>query len=75
MLADGANPVINERISWHSVERSSWFGMRAGVVRVFYNKPSDGLNLSDSEDDAGDDDEEKRKSFPGSVPEAALASS
>ena len=75
MLVDGANPVINERISWHSVERSSWFGMRAGVVRVFYNKPSDGLNLSDSEDDAGDDDEEKRKSFPGSVSDAVVASS
>ena len=51
MLLDGAHPVINERISWHSLERSSWPGMRAGVLRVFCNKSSNGLNLSDSEED------------------------
>jgi 3'-5' exoribonuclease 1 len=51
MLLDGASPVINERISWRSSERSSWAGMNPGVLRVFYNKPSDGLNHSDSEDE------------------------
>ena len=51
MLLDGANPVINERISWHSSLRHSWQGVRPGVLRVFYAKPSDGLNLSDSDDE------------------------
>jgi len=51
MLLDGANPVINERISWHSIHRSSWHGMKPGVVKILACKPCDGLNLSDSEDD------------------------
>ena len=27
-----------------------WLDMRCGYLRVFYNKPSDGLNVSDSDD-------------------------
>ena len=50
MLHDGANPVINERISWHSAERTCWGNLRCGYVRIFYNKQSNGLVLSDSED-------------------------
>ncbi|RWS29015.1 3'-5' exoribonuclease 1-like protein [Leptotrombidium deliense] len=54
MLRDGANPIINERISWHQFDRNCWGDLRCGVVRVLYNKPSDGLNQSDSED-SGDE--------------------
>jgi len=50
MIIDGANPVINERISWHHSERKCLADLRCGFVRVFYNKSSDGLNLSDSDD-------------------------
>ncbi|RWS15901.1 exoribonuclease 1-like protein [Dinothrombium tinctorium] len=57
LLIDGANPVINERISWHQVDRSCWGDLRCGYVRVFYNKPSDGLNVSDSEE--SEEEEEK----------------
>lgn len=49
MLEDGANPASNERISWSDPERKCWNGLKCGWVRVLYNKPSDGLNLSDSD--------------------------
>ncbi|KAI1279603.1 3'-5' exoribonuclease 1 [Halotydeus destructor] len=55
MLIDGANPVINERISWHAVDRHSWPGLRPGYVRVFCNKQQNGFNLSDSEDSESED--------------------
>lgn len=65
MIIDGANPVVNERISWHQSDRYRWGNLRYGFVRVFYNKPSDGLNVSDSEDSITEDineelEEEKR---------------
>jgi 3'-5' exoribonuclease 1 len=56
MLVDGANPVINERLSWRQVDRQQWQGLSCGYVRVYYNKPSDGLNMSDSEDSFYEDD-------------------
>lgn len=55
MLLDGANPVINERISWHSASRTCWGDLKCGAVRVLINKPNDGLNLSDSDEDGADD--------------------
>lgn len=51
MLVDGAVPVINERISWHSAERSCWKGIQPGFLKIFSPKPSDGLHLSDSDDE------------------------
>ncbi|CAG2103151.1 unnamed protein product [Medioppia subpectinata] len=50
MTIDGANPTINQRISWHNSKRKRWEKMRCGFVRVFDNKPSDGHNVSDSEE-------------------------
>lgn len=29
--------------------------MRCGYIRVFYNKPSDGLNVSDSDDSTSEE--------------------
>lgn len=54
MLVDGANPVINERLSWRHVDLVQWQGVSCGYVRVYYNKPSDGLNMSDSDESADD---------------------
>ena len=51
MIVDGAVPVMNERISWRSVDRTSWPGVAAGFVRIFHSRPSDGMHLSDSEDE------------------------
>jgi hypothetical protein len=31
-------------------DRYRWGDLRCGYLRVFYNKPNDGLNVSDSED-------------------------
>lgn len=53
MLLDGANPIINERISWHSAERVKWGDMTSGYIRCFYDKKSNraaDTNPSDSDD-------------------------
>ena len=62
MLIDGANPIINERISWRAVDRTTWNGMRAGYVRTLINKKYTGEADSDSDDTEGDELQEKIRS-------------
>lgn len=42
-------------------DRQRWGQLKYGCVRVFYNKPHDGLNVSDSEDSITDNDDEDKQ--------------